>query len=316
MRDGIILVYKPTGVSSAQVLTSLKRKNRSFRKIGHCGTLDPFASGLLVCLVNRATRLANYVQAGKKCYSGVIELGMTTDTDDITGNVLTTSEALPTLEAISEVCQAFVGRIEQVPPVISAVKVDGKRAYRLAREGKDFQLSARSVTLYRFDLLGMRGARVSFSLDCSSGFYVRSLARDIGERLGCGGCLSELRRESSYPFSAHQAEAPSAVNEGSIRPWSEIFPHIPRLVIPQAAVSRIANGDFHQLRNLSAELDALAAPEGSPAIVLYGSGVHEISGALSKREGVWKVAFNIPENTTPASPGSEHHEVSTEESPK
>ncbi len=215
MKDGIILIDKPKGDSSAKVLARVKHK-LGVRKIGHAGTLDPMATGLLVCLVNGATKMADKVQSGKKTYTGVIKFGIITDSDDITGNVISKFDDLVDLSKLPEIMKSFRGEITQLPPKISALKVGGVRAYKLARSGEAFELKPRTATIDLFEVEKITDDEIRFKVICSKGTYVRALARDIGEALGCGGCLKELRREASEPFDVKNAKLVEALSENDI----------------------------------------------------------------------------------------------------
>lgn len=201
---GILLVDKPGGMTSHDVVARARRALGT-RKIGHAGTLDPMATGLLVLGVEGATRLLTFVVGLDKTYEATIRLGVTTDTDDADGETQATTDAssLDSL-AITAAIGALTGRISQVPSTYSAIKVDGRRAYDLARAGEDVQLKAREVTVSRFDVLAERRAGEHVDLevvvDCSSGTYIRSLARDLGAALGVGGHLTALRRTRIGPF--------------------------------------------------------------------------------------------------------------------
>jgi tRNA pseudouridine55 synthase len=217
MQSGVILVDKPYGYSSARVVGLVKRTHK-FDKIGHAGTLDPAATGLLVLLTGRATRLVSFVQSGVKEYSGEFLFGLATDTDDVTGRIIKRSHVLPKLKDLLDIIPSFTGKISQVPPNVSAVKVSGVRAYVISRHLRATNmdqaencrnepvLKAREVTVFSFSLGvatldGDRVQSVSFSIRCSKGTYIRSLARDIAKILGTEGCLLSLRRESIFPFN-------------------------------------------------------------------------------------------------------------------
>ncbi len=213
---GILLVDKPGGVTSHDVVARARRALGT-RKIGHAGTLDPMATGLLVLGVGPATRLLTYLVGLDKTYEATIRLGVSTDSDDADGSV--TDRADPAAvaavadSAISEEMTALTGRISQVPSTVSAIKVGGKRAYDLARAGQEVQLKARDVTVSRFDLLALRrspdgdGIDLEVVVDCSSGTYIRALARDLGAALGTGGHLTALRRTRIGPFHVDDAVA-------------------------------------------------------------------------------------------------------------
>jgi tRNA pseudouridine55 synthase len=192
--SGLLLVDKPAGISSAAVVARVRRVFDG-AKAGHTGTLDPFATGLLPLCLGEGTKLAAYLTESDKRYEGVIRLGMTTDTLDRTGTVLQTSpvpEIAP--EALEAIAASFRGEIEQVPPSFSAIKRGGRPMYELARRGEAPELEPRRVRVDRLELGPAGPDRISVAIDCSKGFYVRSLAHDIGVRIGCGAVLEELRR--------------------------------------------------------------------------------------------------------------------------
>jgi tRNA pseudouridine55 synthase len=196
--DGIVVVDKPAGMTSHTVVARIRRLAGT-RKVGHAGTLDPMATGVLVVGLNRATRLLGHLQLADKSYDATILLGATTTTDDAEGSIVTTASVDGvTAEAIEAAVAGFRGEISQVPSKVSAIKVDGRRAYERVRAGEEVALKARSVTVSRYDILDVRpvasGLEVDISVDCSSGTYIRALARDLGAELGVGGHLTALRR--------------------------------------------------------------------------------------------------------------------------
>lgn len=248
--NGVLLLDKPEGPSSAQLLGGVKKK-LGLRKVGHCGTLDPFASGLLVCLTGRATRLAAFAQGGRKSYSGVIRLGLVTSSDDITGGQIAYCATLPDFTEVTEAAKRFVGRLSQVPPQVSAVKVAGERAYSRARQGLSTELAPRSVEIFSFELRALNPRQVSFQVSCSSGTYIRSLARDLGASLGCGGCLEQLRRCSSAPFTVEQAKQLVDLTVTDILPWQTLFPEANVIELSDARLRKVSVG-------LQVEIKALA----------------------------------------------------------
>jgi tRNA pseudouridine55 synthase len=203
-----VLVDKAAGMSSHDVVGRV-RKLADTRKVGHAGTLDPMATGVLVVGIERTTRLLGYLAGGDKSYSATIRLGESTDTDDAEGTLLASVDASAVTEAAVRVAIGpLTGDIEQVPTTISAIKVDGKRAYQRARAGEEVALAARPVTVSRFEVVGFRPAArtvdVDVEVDCSTGTYVRALARDLGAALGVGGHLTRLRRTRVGPFGVEQ----------------------------------------------------------------------------------------------------------------
>ena len=203
--SGLVIVDKPGGMTSHDVVARLRRILRT-RKIGHAGTLDPMATGVLVCGVGRGTKLLGHLALDTKAYTATIRLGAATTTDDAEGEVLSTADAGGVTDAaIAAGMAALTGAIEQVPSSVSAVKIDGKRAYARVRAGEDVVLPARPVTVSAFDLLARRGTDLDVAVACSSGTYVRALARDLGTALGVGGHLTALRRTRVGPFTLEHA---------------------------------------------------------------------------------------------------------------
>lgn len=202
--SGVLVVDKPIGMTSHDVVQII-RKGTNIRRAGHTGTLDPRASGVLVILVGPAVRLSEYVSASDKRYQAVIQLGTTTDTFDADGRVLSTTSVDISEKQFNDVLQSFVGEIQQVPPPYSAVKVKGKKAYELAREGEEVDLEPRMINVYNLELLEWAPPEAVIDVYCSSGTYVRSLAHDLGEKLGCGAHLIGLRRTKSGRFTLRDA---------------------------------------------------------------------------------------------------------------
>ncbi len=203
--NGVLLVDKPRGVTSHDVV-SLVRKQFNIKKVGHAGTLDPAATGLLILLLGRATKKSNSFLNAAKTYHVKCRLGIATDTDDGEGEVIATHafDKL-TITKISDVIKGFEGEILQAVPRYSAVKRNGKKLYQLAREGKKFSLPERIVTIYSIKIKEIELPFVIMEVNCSKGTYIRSLCRDIGQELGCGGCVWQLNRLSSEPFSVKKA---------------------------------------------------------------------------------------------------------------
>jgi tRNA pseudouridine55 synthase len=212
LRSGLVLIDKPGGITSHGVVAKL-RKQLGTRKIGHAGTLDPMATGLMILGVNRGTKLLQFLLGMDKGYTATIRLGQATTTDDAEGEVISSASASGlTLADLEPAIQKLSGEILQVPTQVSAIKVDGKRAYDLVRAGEQVELKARPVTISRFDVLGtprVDGDFLDFevAVDCSSGTYIRALARDLGAALGVGGHLTALRRTWIGPFALSSASA-------------------------------------------------------------------------------------------------------------
>ncbi len=203
--SGVLVVDKPVGMTSHDVVQAI-RNGTGLRRAGHTGTLDPRASGVLVILVGPAVRLSEYVSASDKRYQAIIRLGSTTDTFDADGKFTRSNTPVNVTEAqFEEVLQTFVGEIEQTPPPYSAVKVQGRKAYEMARQGEEVELAPRKIQVHHLEVLEWAPPEVVVDVHCSSGTYVRSLANDLGEKLGCGAYLVGLRRTKSGRFTLRDA---------------------------------------------------------------------------------------------------------------
>jgi len=248
--NGILLVDKPSGWTSNDVVQKLRGILHE-RRIGHAGTLDPMATGLLTVFVGRATRAVEFAEADAKRYRAALRLGLTTDTQDITGTVLHQTEADVTREALEQALQGFRGEIRQVPPMYSAVKVNGERLYKLARRGETVERAARTVTIHGLDLLGREGEDWILDIRCSKGTYIRTLCQDIGYALGCGGCMAALRRLEAGAFTIEEAHAldeiAQAASEGRaetlLLPVDTLFRGVPAETVGAAAEKKIRNGN-------------------------------------------------------------------------
>ena len=203
--DGLLLVDKPAGPTSHDIVAHIRRQFQ-FDKVGHGGTLDPQATGLLVILIGRGTKLSSTVMNSDKVYEGYLRLGITTDSQDASGAVL--SERDPgavTREALEDEISKYSGDIMQTPPMVSAIKMQGRALYKLARKGKTVEREPRLIHIYEFKLIEFDSPRASFRLNCSKGTYVRTICNDIGETLGCGAVLDELRRTRAGNWSIQDA---------------------------------------------------------------------------------------------------------------
>jgi tRNA pseudouridine55 synthase len=212
MISGILLIDKPEGSSSFDVVRRVRRLVKE-RKIGHLGTLDPFATGLLPLCLGEATKLAPYLMPGAKTYRATLKLGEATDTQDLTGRVVSRSEALPAHEQIYQAAGKFVGGIRQVPPMHSALHYQGQRLYKLARRGEKVEVAPRTVTIYRLEVEQIDLPMVTISVKCSQGTYIRTLAADLGAALGCGAHLISLRRLEVGPFRVAEAMSLAALEK-------------------------------------------------------------------------------------------------------
>ena len=203
--NGLLVIDKPQGMTSHTVVQKVRRACK-IRRVGHAGTLDPLATGLLLVGIGQCTRLIEYLMAGDKGYRATMRLGLTTDSQDITGEV---QQQLPTdgvtAEQIELVCREFVGEIDQIPPMFSALKKDGVPLYRLARQGIEVERQKRQITINSLQVESIDGDEVTFYVDCTKGTYVRTLCHDIGQRLWCGACMTQLRRVRSGGFDVSMA---------------------------------------------------------------------------------------------------------------
>ena len=202
--NGIVIIDKPQGWTSQDVTARLRRVFNT-RRIGHGGTLDPMATGVLPVFVGRATRGVEFFEHAEKTYETVLRLGITTDTEDITGTVLTEREVFVTGSQLEEVLNKFRGEILQVPPMYSALKMNGQKLVDLARKGKEVERQPRPITIHELTLLGMEADGIHLRVRCSKGTYIRTLCKDIGQALGCGGCMAALRRVQAGEYTIDEA---------------------------------------------------------------------------------------------------------------
>lgn len=252
--NGIILVDKPCDWTSHDVVGKLRGILHE-RRIGHSGTLDPMATGLLVVFVGRATRAVEFAEADSKEYIAGLRLGVSTDTQDITGNTLKSSNSLPSRAELEQALGAFKGEISQIPPMYSAIKVGGKKLYELARRGESVERKPRKITIDMLDIIGENDGDYILDVVCSKGTYIRTLCNDIGDSLGCGGCMSSLRRVKAGAFSIEQAhtidEIQAAANNGeldaSLISVDRLFSAYPALTVSDTAEKKLRNGNIIKL---------------------------------------------------------------------
>lgn len=276
MKDfGLILVDKPVGPTSHRVVHRV-RQGTGIRKVGHAGTLDPRASGLLVLCLGAATRLSEYLSSSSKCYEAVIRFGATTRTYDGDGEVVRRSMEIPMRGQVDAELKSFTGEIQQIPPPFSAVKVAGQRAYDLARSGKAVDLGPRSVTIYALRVRDYQPPDLALEIECSAGTYIRSLAHDLGEHLGCGAYLGALRRTKAGPFSLDQAvtfdRLENAFLDGTwmsfVRPATEAVPEFAQLQFDAERVDRIRLGHSVAAAPGSRGLACALDPQGELVAIL------------------------------------------------
>ena len=219
--NGFLIVDKPQGITSHDVVNVIRRKFK-MRRVGHAGTLDPLATGVLVILLGRSTKLFDKFSSFDKAYEATMTLGITTDSADIEGKILNQSPCEGVTEnQILDVFKQFIGDINQTPPMVSAVKVQGKRLYKLARQGIEVKREPRKINIKSLGLVHLALPEVKFYLECSKGTYVRQLAEDVGRVLGCGGCISQIKRTRIGNFTIEEAAALEEISESHIRHWRE-----------------------------------------------------------------------------------------------
>lgn len=267
--DGFLLVDKPAGMTSHDVVARVRRALGE-RRVGHAGTLDPPATGLLLIGVGRATRILRFIEAHHKEYVAEATFGVTTTTEDATGDVIAERDASAvTREAVERVLAAFRGTIEQVPPMVSAVKVGGERLYRKALRGEDVERAARAVTIHALDLLSFEPgarARAGFRVVCSKGTYVRTLAADIGEALACGAHLTSLRRTRVGPFPVEEAVALEDVDAAALRDVGDALRGYPRRDVDAAGARDLIQGKALPAAGIDGPY-AVWGPDGLVAVV-------------------------------------------------
>ena len=246
MANGILIVDKPAGWTSQDVAAKLRGVFHE-KRVGHGGTLDPMATGVLPIFIGRATRAVPFFEHADKVYEAGLRLGLVTDTQDVTGRTLETHEVDVTQARLEAALDSFRGEIAQIPPMYSAIKVNGQKLYALARQGKAVERAPRPVTIFALDLLGGAGADWRLRVHCSKGTYVRTLCHDIGAALGCGGCLSALRRTRAGAYdvtrSHTMAEILAAENpEALLLPTDSLFSDRPALKVAENAERKLRNG--------------------------------------------------------------------------
>ncbi len=254
--DGVLVIDKPSGLTSHDVVARVRRA-LGIRRVGHLGTLDPMATGVLPLVIGKATRLASLLSPGRKTYDGLIRLGVVTDTYDMTGTITGDRReqmadgdpAPPSAETIARAVEAFGGTFLQQPPPYSAKRIKGVRAYRLARRNRPVAPEAVEVTVHALDLVEVTPTHVRCRVICDPGFYMRALAHDLGAALGCGACLEALRRERNGTFDLAQAipfeelEQPAAAVAERMIPIGDLLPDAPRLVLTPHGATRACHGN-------------------------------------------------------------------------
>ncbi len=273
MIDGIINVRKEKGFTSHDVVAKLRGITRQ-KKIGHTGTLDPDATGVLPVCFGKATKLCDMLTEKEKAYEAVLLLGKMTDTQDISGEVKKecSVEGI-TQDQVRETILSFVGEYDQIPPMYSALKVNGKKLYELAREGVEIERKPRKIQIHRIEIREINLPEVRFEVWCSKGTYIRTLCNDIGEKLGCGGCMSSLIRTKSGIFTLEESksldEIETCVREGRIEeilvPIDAMFPDVPKVFVKEGEEKSVYNGNALTKR----QLEENTMPQSQERIRVY-----------------------------------------------
>ena len=249
MANGILVIDKPAGWTSQDVAAKLRGVFHE-RRVGHGGTLDPMATGVLPIFIGRATRAAEFAESAEKEYIAGLRLGLVTNTQDTTGEALEEHPVSVTREEVQAALQRFLGPIEQIPPMYSAIKINGQKLYELARKGKEVARKPRSITIHELELLEGGGAEYLLRVRCSKGTYVRTLCHDLGAALGCGGCMSSLRRTRAGSFTLEQALTMQQVLEFAaehdpqqlLMPADALFAESLPLIVTMGQAAKLKNG--------------------------------------------------------------------------
>ena len=264
MYHGIINVYKEKGFTSHDVVAKLRGICKQ-KKIGHTGTLDPDAVGVLPVCLGGATKLCDMLTDKEKEYIAVLRLGLVTDTQDTSGEVLEENDVCVSVEEVKEVIYSFLGDYAQIPPMYSALKVNGKKLYELARAGKEVERAARAVVIHELEILEENMPEFTIRVRCSKGTYIRTLCHDIGKKLGCGGVMASLMRSKSGTFTLEQAyklsEIQKYADEGRLNelvmPIEKMFDHLPAVTVKEEAYKILQNGNQLKRKDLQTELDTV-----------------------------------------------------------
>lgn len=289
--DGWLILDKPVGVTSTQAVSRLKRLLNA-KKAGHAGTLDPLASGLLPVAFGEATKTVPFVQDGEKAYRFTVQWGAQTNTDDTEGVVIRTSHQRPSAAEIEALLPSFLGTILQKPPAFSAIKVNGERAYDMARDGEAVELAPRPITIHSLAMVSYTPEESVFEAQCGKGTYVRSIARDLGEALGCYGHITSLRRTQVGPFreddSVSLQQCEDAADQAALylRPVESGLIELPCVIVDQNGAARLRRGQALLLRGRDAPLDGQA--------YATCAGVPIAFGAVEKGQLVPHRVFNMP----------------------
>ncbi len=292
--DGLICIDKPVGYTSHDIVNKIRRLFGT-KKVGHTGTLDPMATGVLVVLVGRCAKASEYLLCDDKEYLAHIKLGITTDTEDVSGEILSRCDELPTEEEFYGVCERFIGSIVQVPPMYSALKVNGKKLYELARSGKTVERAGREVIVHELSAKKLVDDEYALSVRCSKGTYIRTLCADIGNACGCGGTMSYLRRTRSGDFSLSDCHTLEELEGMELRervslllPTEALFSHYPHVIFPDFYDRLFKNGCAISLRKLGLSYTA------SQRIAVYDKdGFYALGEVFEHEDGAYIKSVKI-----------------------
>lgn len=299
MYNGIINVYKESGFTSFDVVAKLRGILKQ-KKIGHTGTLDPDAEGVLVVCLGKATRLCDILTDKDKSYTATLLLGRTTDTEDSSGKLLTENDVNVTEEEVTNAIRSFVEEYDQIPPMYSAIKVNGKKLYELAREGIEIERTPRRVAIHKIDIISMELPYVTFRVSCGKGTYIRSLCRDIGEKLGCGGIMDKLVRDSvnatetgkifslqdSLTLKQIEAMVENGQFEQCIIPVDQMFPKLAGYRVNENGNKKLYNGNLLVSKDFTAEY--MKEEDGKKCLVYDKDGQFAAVYQYHERLGAWK----------------------------
>ncbi len=291
--NGILVIDKPSGVTSQVVINRVRRVTGE-RRVGHCGTLDPMASGVLPVMIGQATKACDYLMEHEKTYTAELRLGLTTDSEDITGEVLSVYRGvLPTIEQVRQAASGFLGEIEQIPPMYSALKQNGQKLVDLARKGITVERKPRRVVIHELSVYEQDGA-YRMDVRCSRGTYIRTLCADIGRALGCGACMSALRRTSVGAFTLEQSVPLDVLRDDeTFRPEQhllsveQVFDGLPLVSLPPFFARLYGNGERIALKKIKLE-----ACKGDLFRVYTADGRFTV-GEISENDGELRLGAKI-----------------------
>lgn len=293
--NGFLVVDKPYDTGSTKVVSVLKHFLQP-TKIGHAGTLDPLATGVLPIAFGRATRLIPYVMAGKKTYQFTIKWGVETDSDDLAGKEIVTSDKVPSESEIQSILPKFMGEMMQTPSAFSALKVNGRRAYELAREGKEVEIKPRPITIYDLKALEIKPDTATFEVECSKGTYVRTLAHDIAHALGTVGVVTMLRRTVCSPFDLTQAVALEEIQAEKMTaenlpliPMEAVVRDMPAITLSETEIKRLSQGQRLSLHKLEIPQDVTQDGIYRATNADQTCGLVRVNGTIISPEFIWLV---------------------------